>query len=65
MCLFRLSSKLRHHFKLSSVYSHYFPETGVPEVTTCHSRSAVTVDYIFYSAANDGTAAQPGKETNF
>ncbi|XP_009870804.1 PREDICTED: protein angel homolog 2 isoform X2 [Apaloderma vittatum] len=57
-----LSSKLQHHFKLSSVYSHYFPETGIPEVTTCHSRSAVTVDYIFYSAANDDTAAQPGLE---
>uniref|UniRef100_A0A8C0B9A0 Angel homolog 2 n=1 Tax=Buteo japonicus TaxID=224669 RepID=A0A8C0B9A0_9AVES len=58
----KLSSKLQHHFKLSSVYSHYFPETGIPEVTTCHSRSAVTVDYIFYSAANDDTAAQPGAE---
>ncbi|NXG65213.1 ANGE2 protein, partial [Hemiprocne comata] len=61
----KLSSKLQHHFNLSSVYSHYFPETGIPEVTTCHSRSAVTVDYIFYSAANDGTAAQPGAEDSF
>ncbi|NWW91975.1 ANGE2 protein, partial [Rhynochetos jubatus] len=61
----KLSSKLQHHFKLSSVYSHYFPETGVPEVTTCHSRSAVTVDYIFYSAANDDAAAQPGAEDSF
>ncbi|CAN8203293.1 unnamed protein product [Coccothraustes coccothraustes] len=61
----KLSSKLQHHFKLSSVYSHYFPETGIPEVTTCHSRSAVTVDYIFYSAANDDTADQPGVEDSF
>ncbi|XP_075563342.1 protein angel homolog 2 isoform X1 [Pelecanus crispus] len=61
----KLSSKLQHHFKLSSVYSHYFSETGIPEVTTCHSRSAVTVDYIFYSAANDDTAAQPGAEDSF
>ncbi|NXN79790.1 ANGE2 protein, partial [Bombycilla garrulus] len=61
----KLSSKLQHHFKLSSVYSHYFPETGIPEVTTCHSRSAVTVDYIFYSAANDGTATQPGADDSF
>ncbi|NWQ73234.1 ANGE2 protein, partial [Columbina picui] len=61
----KLSSKLRHHFKLSSVYSHYVPETGIPEVTTCHSRSAVTVDYIFYSAANNDTAAQPGAEDSF
>ncbi|KAM6367174.1 protein angel homolog 2 isoform 7-T9 [Alca torda] len=61
----KLSSKLQHHFKLSSVYSHYFPETGIPEVTTCHSRSAVTVDYIFYSAANDDATAQPGAEDSF
>ncbi|KFU87433.1 Protein angel 2 [Chaetura pelagica] len=61
----KLSSKLQHHFKLSSVYSHYFPETGIPEVTTCHSRSAVTVDYIFYSAANDDTAPTPGAEDSF
>ncbi|NXT85195.1 ANGE2 protein, partial [Zapornia atra] len=61
----KLSSKLQHHFKLSSVYSHYFPETGIPEVTTCHSRSAVTVDYIFYSAANDDAAAHPGAEDSF
>ncbi|KFZ54598.1 Protein angel 2 [Antrostomus carolinensis] len=58
----KLSSKLQHHFKLSSVYSHYFPETGTPEVTTCHSRSAVTVDYIFYSAVSNDTAGQPGAE---
>ncbi|NWR75770.1 ANGE2 protein, partial [Centropus unirufus] len=63
--LFRLSSKLQHHFKLSSVYSHYFPETGIPEVTTCHSRSAVTVDYIFYSAASNDTDAQPGPVDSF
>ncbi|XP_068025705.1 protein angel homolog 2 isoform X2 [Melanerpes formicivorus] len=56
-------SKLQHHFKLSSVYSHYFPESGVPEVTTCHSRSAVTVDYIFYSAASDGSDAQPENQS--
>lgn len=34
-------------------------------MTTCHSRSAVTVDYIFYSEANDDTAAQPGAEDSF
>ncbi|XP_074846094.1 protein angel homolog 2 isoform X2 [Carettochelys insculpta] len=55
----KFPSKLQHHFKLSSVYSHYSPESGIPEVTTCHSRSAVTVDYIFYSAAKDDSTAQP------
>uniref|UniRef100_A0A8D0V4P4 Angel homolog 2 n=1 Tax=Sus scrofa TaxID=9823 RepID=A0A8D0V4P4_PIG len=56
----KLSSNLQHHFSLSSVYSHYFPETGIPEVTTCHSRSAITVDYIFYSAEKEGVAGQQG-----
>lgn len=59
---FRVSSHLQHGFSLSSVYSHYVPDTGVPEVTTCHSRSAITVDYIFYSAEKDDTARGPGKE---
>uniref|UniRef100_A0A4W3IEZ6 Angel homolog 2 (Drosophila) n=1 Tax=Callorhinchus milii TaxID=7868 RepID=A0A4W3IEZ6_CALMI len=40
---------LQHNFNLTSVYSHYVPESGRAEVTTCHSRSAITVDYIFYS----------------
>lgn len=58
----KLSSNLQHHFSLSSVYSHYFPDTGIPEVTTCHSRSAITVDYIFYSAEKEDVAEQPGSE---
>ncbi|XP_072266391.1 protein angel homolog 2 [Pyxicephalus adspersus] len=53
-------SSLQHHFSLSSVYSHVFPDTRVPEITTCHSKSAVTVDYIFYSAAINEGVAQPG-----
>nr|XP_055091153.1 protein angel homolog 2 isoform X3 [Symphalangus syndactylus] len=56
----KLSSNLQHHFSLSSVYSHYFPDTGIPEVTTCHSRSAITVDYIFYSAEKEDVAEHPG-----
>lgn len=58
----KLSSNLQHRFSLSSVYSHYFPDTGIPEVTTCHSRSAITVDYIFYSADKGNVAGQPGTE---
>uniref|UniRef100_A0A8C8SBF3 Angel homolog 2 n=1 Tax=Pelusios castaneus TaxID=367368 RepID=A0A8C8SBF3_9SAUR len=61
----KFPSKLRHHFRLSSVYSHYLPESGIPEVTTCHSRSAVTVDYIFYSAAKDDSGAQEGTQDTF
>ncbi|XP_012589668.1 PREDICTED: protein angel homolog 2 [Condylura cristata] len=58
-----LPSHLQHHFSLSSVYSHVFPDTGVPEVTTCHARSAITVDYIFYSAEKDGAAGRPDTGT--
>nr|XP_033793779.1 protein angel homolog 2 [Geotrypetes seraphini] len=56
----QVTSDLQHHFSLSSVYSHYLPESGIPEVTTCHSRSAVTVDYIFYSPAMADISPQPG-----
>ncbi|XP_029394440.1 protein angel homolog 2 isoform X2 [Mus pahari] len=58
----KVSSNLQHGFSLSSVYSHYVPDTGVPEVTTCHSRSAITVDYIFYTAKKEDTAQGPGAE---
>ncbi|XP_053165741.1 protein angel homolog 2 isoform X2 [Hemicordylus capensis] len=61
----RLPTDLHHSFQLSSVYSHYLPGSGVPEVTTCHSRSSVTVDYIFYSAAKFSPAKQPGAEHIF
>ncbi|KAJ6666894.1 hypothetical protein lerEdw1_018896 [Lerista edwardsae] len=61
----RSPADLHHSFQLASVYSHYLPDTGVPEVTTCHSRSAVTVDYIFYSAAKESTDKQPGAEQIF
>ncbi|XP_067845029.1 protein angel homolog 2 isoform X2 [Heptranchias perlo] len=53
-------SAIQHKFKLMSVYSHYIPDSGKTEVTTCHSRSAVTVDYIFYSAAKNNVSAQSG-----
>ncbi|XP_063299913.1 protein angel homolog 2 isoform X2 [Pelobates fuscus] len=56
----RVQSSIQHHFSLSSVYSHYVPGTGMPEVTTCHSKSAITVDYIFYSSAMDDIFVPPG-----
>ncbi|XP_032072435.1 protein angel homolog 2 [Thamnophis elegans] len=61
----RLPTDLHHSFQLSSVYSHYLPDNGVPEVTTCHSRSAVTVDYIFYSVARDNVTQESGAELLF
>ncbi|KAI5627153.1 protein angel-like 2 isoform X1, partial [Silurus asotus] len=42
---------LEHRLKLTSAYSHYLKESGRREITTCHSRTAITVDYIFYSPA--------------
>ncbi|XP_053316791.1 protein angel homolog 2 [Spea bombifrons] len=59
-----VDSSLQHRFSLSSVYSHYIPGSGVPEVTTCHSRSAITVDYIFYSSAKDDIFADPGSDVS-
>nr|XP_056708684.1 protein angel homolog 2 [Euleptes europaea]XP_056708686.1 protein angel homolog 2 [Euleptes europaea] len=61
----RLPTDLHHSFQLSSAYSHYLPDSGDPEVTTCHSRGAVTVDYIFYSEAKDNISEQPGTERIF
>ncbi|XP_018431807.1 PREDICTED: protein angel homolog 2 [Nanorana parkeri] len=55
-----VESNLKHHFRLSSVYSHILPDTGMPEITTCHSSTAITVDYIFYSAAINDVFVQPG-----
>ncbi|XP_077195027.1 protein angel homolog 2 isoform X1 [Paroedura picta] len=55
----RLPTDLHHSFQLSSAYTHYLPDHGLPEVTTCHSRGAVTVDYIFYSEARDNMSEQP------
>ncbi|XP_053568446.1 protein angel homolog 2 [Bombina bombina] len=60
----KTESSLQHHFSLSSVYSHFFPETGVPEITTSHSRTALTVDYIFYSAARNDIFAQSGADVS-
>ncbi|XP_078085936.1 protein angel homolog 2 isoform X2 [Mustelus asterias] len=53
-------SAIRHNFRLMSVYSHYLPGSGKAEVTTCHSRSAVTVDYIFYSATKHNVSPHSG-----
>ncbi|XP_016378515.1 protein angel homolog 2 isoform X2 [Sinocyclocheilus rhinocerous] len=51
-------SSIEHCLKLTSAYSHYLKESGQPEITTCHSRTAITVDYIFYSAALGDVMAQ-------
>ncbi|NXX15587.1 ANGE1 protein, partial [Podargus strigoides] len=48
---FSLSSGvIRHGLNLTSVYSHFLPQRGRPEVTTMPMGLGATVDYIFYSA---------------
>ncbi|NXG42984.1 ANGE1 protein, partial [Psilopogon haemacephalus] len=48
MC--RSSGVMRHGLNLTSVYSHFLPQRGRPEVTTMPMGLGATVDYIFYSA---------------
>lgn len=51
-------ASIEHCLRLTSAYSHHLKESGQPEITTCHSRTAITVDYIFYSAALGDVMAQ-------
>ncbi|XP_036943188.1 protein angel homolog 2 isoform X3 [Acanthopagrus latus] len=41
--------RIEHGLKLQSSYQHHLMPDGRPEVTTCHSRTAMTVDYILYT----------------
>ncbi|NXW61223.1 ANGE1 protein, partial [Eurystomus gularis] len=41
---------IQHGLNLTSVYSHFLPQRGRPEVTTMPMGLGATVDYIFYSA---------------
>ncbi|XP_074542009.1 protein angel homolog 2 isoform X2 [Halichoeres trimaculatus] len=42
-------ARIEHGLKLQSSYQHCLPPDGRPEITTCHSRTAMTVDYILYT----------------
>ncbi|XP_039594030.1 protein angel homolog 2 isoform X1 [Polypterus senegalus] len=61
----RKESCIEHQFSLTSAYSHYLSDDGSPEITTCHSRTALTVDYIFYSAAKEDLSVLPGKNSSY
>ncbi|NXL93498.1 ANGE1 protein, partial [Alectura lathami] len=41
---------IQHGLNLTSVYSHFLPQRGRPEITTMPMGRGATVDYIFYSA---------------
>uniref|UniRef100_A0A3B4Y9J3 Angel homolog 2 n=1 Tax=Seriola lalandi dorsalis TaxID=1841481 RepID=A0A3B4Y9J3_SERLL len=43
------TSRIEHGLKLQSTYQHHLMPDGRPEITTCHSRTAITVDYILLS----------------
>lgn len=42
-------ARIEHSLKLQSSYQHRLLPDGRPEITTCHSRTAMTVDYILYT----------------
>ncbi|XP_028253971.1 protein angel homolog 2 [Parambassis ranga] len=52
-------TRLEHSLKLQSSYRHQLMPDGRPEITTCHSRTAMTVDYILYSPGST-TPSLPG-----
>ncbi|XP_047243669.1 protein angel homolog 2 isoform X4 [Girardinichthys multiradiatus] len=54
------SSRIEHSLKLQSSYRHRLMPDGRPEITTCHSRTALTVDYILYSSDINASPSLPG-----
>ncbi|POI31229.1 hypothetical protein CIB84_005020 [Bambusicola thoracicus] len=50
MLIPRSAGIIQHGLNLTSVYSHFLPQRGRPEVTTMPMGLGTTVDYIFYSA---------------
>uniref|UniRef100_A0AAY4C9H8 Endonuclease/exonuclease/phosphatase domain-containing protein n=1 Tax=Denticeps clupeoides TaxID=299321 RepID=A0AAY4C9H8_9TELE len=53
--------QIEHGLNLASVYSHYLKDGRKKEITTCHSKTAITVDYIFYSPAAGDVSVQSGE----
>ncbi|XP_067428516.1 protein angel homolog 2 isoform X2 [Thunnus thynnus] len=52
-------ARIEHSLKLQSSYQHCLPPDGRPEITTCHSRTAMTVDYILYTPAESIASPSP------
>ncbi|XP_016533355.1 protein angel homolog 2 isoform X3 [Poecilia formosa] len=52
--------RINHDLKLQSSYGHRLLPDGRPEVTTSHSRTSLTVDYILYSSDINATPSLPG-----
>ncbi|XP_026197805.1 protein angel homolog 2 isoform X2 [Anabas testudineus] len=52
-------AKIEHGLKLQSSYQHRLMPDGRPEITTCHSRTAITVDYILFTPVWLGCSCLP------
>lgn len=53
-------ARIQHILKLRSSYHHRLMPDGRPEITTCHSRTAMTVDYILYTPDIITSVSIPG-----
>ncbi|KAK0140551.1 Protein angel 2 [Merluccius polli] len=53
-------TRLTHSVGLQSSYSHLLMPDGRAEITTCHSRTAMTVDYILYTPDSMTSPSLPG-----
>ncbi|XP_034384121.1 protein angel homolog 2 isoform X3 [Cyclopterus lumpus] len=53
-------ARIEHSLKLRSSYQHRLKPDGRPEITTCHSRTAMTVDYILYTPEFTAPPSLPG-----
>nr|XP_046228688.1 protein angel homolog 2 isoform X2 [Scatophagus argus] len=53
-------ARIEHGLKLQSSYQHRLMPDGRPEITTCHSRTAITVDYILYTPDSITPPSLPG-----
>uniref|UniRef100_A0A3B4UQB7 Protein angel homolog 1 n=1 Tax=Seriola dumerili TaxID=41447 RepID=A0A3B4UQB7_SERDU len=54
------SARIEHGLKLQSTYQHHLMPDGRPEITTCHSRTAITVDYILFTPEVTSPPSCPG-----
>ncbi|KAM7395948.1 hypothetical protein PAMA_007292 [Pampus argenteus] len=52
-------ARIEHSLKLRSSYQHYLPPDGRPEITSCHSHTAMTVDYILYTPDSAVSLSSP------
>ncbi|XP_039981819.1 protein angel homolog 2 [Xiphias gladius] len=53
-------ARIEHGLKLQSSYQHCLMPDGRPEITTCHSRTAMTVDYVLFTPEFPASPWFPG-----